>query len=541
VCDRSIANTRTDSDLRFFSFSSSFLAAARLADFASNGSMNSLLLKTGLSRDQLSQLARDHQYQHQHQHHTGGGAGTSSSSSGGLMSSGSLSNMMNLHPNHRQNSFDALMSLNFQSLQSIDNLANLMQTTSGGGAAGIGSGSGGNGLPETGLKNADFGAALAASAGHAGDPRDVGLGLGSGAGNGGGAGRTGTTPDRGANHHNHHNTIGAGANMGMGSAEDLSLAAVRRLASAGRMESLLKSFSSNNMRGVGGGDASTSNNNLSNFLQSLQANAGGSGGGGGGAGNLSTASLLHAGGPSAVSLANLLRQDSSTGLTALRMQDGLNQRNSSVDDFLSLMMAGDIPHQDASLLNVPLLHHQGPGGSGQQQQQQQQQGHQQGQQAQQHDPARLLAQSQMLQQMQDAITSDRSFANLAGLNSPAAASQLNLLAQAQQQQKRKLEELEAALTAQAVQQQHHQHHQQHHQQHQQQQQQQQHDQQHSSSAAASSASPPAAHSASSGGPGTGTGSDAPAAAAAASLVGSGGSGSIDAGSGFPPAKRAHLE
>jgi hypothetical protein len=49
----------------------------------------------------------------------------------------------------------------------------------------------------------------------------------------------------------------------------------------------------------------------------------------------------------------MLRTDSSTGLTALRMQDGLSQRNSSsMDDFLSLVASGDIPHQD--LLNVPL-------------------------------------------------------------------------------------------------------------------------------------------------------------------------------------------
>lgn len=53
-------------------------------------------------------------------------------------------------------------------------------------------------------------------------------------------------------------------------------------------------------------------------------------------------------------LANMLRTDSSTGLTALRMQDGLVQRNSSVDDFLSLVASGDIPHQDPHLLNVPL-------------------------------------------------------------------------------------------------------------------------------------------------------------------------------------------
>ena len=50
----------------------------------------------------------------------------------------------------------------------------------------------------------------------------------------------------------------------------------------------------------------------------------------------------------------MLRVDSSTGLTALRMQDGLAQRNTSVDDFLSLVASGDIPHQDPHMLNVPL-------------------------------------------------------------------------------------------------------------------------------------------------------------------------------------------
>ena len=50
------------------------------------------MLKTGLSRDQLTQLAKDQQ----------------------SASSHSLSNMI-----ERQSSFDALMSLDFQSLQSI--------------------------------------------------------------------------------------------------------------------------------------------------------------------------------------------------------------------------------------------------------------------------------------------------------------------------------------------------------------------------------------------------------------------------------------
>lgn len=258
--------------------------------------MNSLMMKTGLSRDQLTQLANDK----------------------GL-SSASLSNMM-----ERQNSFDALMSLDFQSLQSIDNLANLIQT---GGAGSI---------PEGGMKNwsADSRTNLAAAA------------------------------------------------AAQGSQGNLTNAA-RRLASAGRMESLLRSLSSAGNLGSKTGtnsknssaDGETSNANFSSLLQSMQSNLnnlgnsgssardllnsargdregrdGDSGGAAGGMGNMA----------SAVSLANLLRPaDSSTGLTALRMQEGLNQRNSSVDDFLSLVAAGDIPHQDPSLLNVPLMHQQG--------------------------------------------------------------------------------------------------------------------------------------------------------------------------------------
>jgi hypothetical protein len=238
-----------------------------------NSSMNNLMLKTGLSREQISQLALDR----------------------GL-SSGSLSNMI-----QRQNSFDALMSLDFQSLQSIDNLANLIQN--GGGTQPH--------VPESGMKNADFGFSQAAS---------------------------------------RHNAAAQQNSSG-----DLSSAA-RRLASAsaGRMESFLRNFSSNNVRGGDNNGASSA---------SLAAHMQNHGGGGGGGGNMSAASLLASGngmsGMSAADLANLLRQDSQTGLSALRMQDGLNQRSSSVDDFLSLVAAGDIPHQDPSLLNVPLMQQPG--------------------------------------------------------------------------------------------------------------------------------------------------------------------------------------
>lgn len=227
--------------------------------------MNNLMLKTGISRDQLSQLARER----------------------GL-SSASLTNMM-----ERKNSFDALMSLDFQSLQSIDNLANLIQT---GGSAGN--------VPSSGMKNWSA---------------DTGRG---------------------------------------GSSGSLSNAA-RRLASAGQMESLLRSLSNNNMRNGNpnnfgqNNEAEASSTNLQSLFQNMQNGAsmssllGGAVNGSGGNNMASTASL-----------ANLLRENSSTGLTALRASDGLNQRNSSVEDFLSLVAAGDIPHQDPALLNVPLMQHQ---------------------------------------------------------------------------------------------------------------------------------------------------------------------------------------
>jgi len=47
------------------------------------------------------------------------------------------------------------------------------------------------------------------------------------------------------------------------------------------------------------------------------------------------------------------RAESVTGFSKLRAKDGLSNA-CSVEDFLSLMASGDIPHQDPSLLNVPL-------------------------------------------------------------------------------------------------------------------------------------------------------------------------------------------
>lgn len=246
-------------------------SAARLAGLtAANSSMNSLFMKAGLSREQLSQLARE-----------------------ATSSSASLSNMM-----ERQSSFDALMSLDFQSLQSIDNLANLIQT----------------GAQAEDMKNwsADL-ASLAA--------------------------------------HNSNNNLS-------------SLANARRLASESHMESLLRSLSSGAVNKVAdSSNSGGSNANFNNVLQSMQSNLGNLSASGNSASGLFGSS---SNGASALSLASLLRADSSTGLSALRMQDGLDQRNTSVDDFLSLVASGDIPHQDP-LLNVPLMHQQqSPQGRGNQ-------------------------------------------------------------------------------------------------------------------------------------------------------------------------------
>lgn len=278
--------------------------AARLAGQLgnnNNSSMNSLnMLRTALSREQLSQLAQRQE----------------------APSSGSFSNM-------RQNSLDALMSLDFQSLQSIDNLANL-----------INNGNSMGNLPQAGLKNADFSQAP----------------------------------------HQKQNDAPAQPQAALGEPPS-------QLTSLSQMQTFLQSLNSQNSLSSQQQQqpaqqqqqqsfepaTSPSSANLAQFLQSMQGGNSQNGSTGGNSssnnnigsvrGTPSSASLLAAAAASgntqsALNLANLLRHDSQTGLSALRMQDGLNNRNSSVDDFLSLVAAGDIPHQDAALLNVPLLQQQ---------------------------------------------------------------------------------------------------------------------------------------------------------------------------------------
>ena len=191
---------------------------------------------------------------------------------------------------------------------------------------------------------------------------------------GGGGGLQGHIPKAGIKNWNPLDASGFAA--AAGSSGNLSnLASTRRLASQGRMDSLIRSLSSGQGLNSGnfawsGPNANPSGFNLgsnasfSNLLHNLSGNfsavaAGGS--------TENMQNLLGSNNPfSTMSLANMLRVDSSTGLTALRMKDGLVQRTSSVDDFLSLVASGDIPHQDPHMLNMPLqsvIQQQGSGGN----------------------------------------------------------------------------------------------------------------------------------------------------------------------------------
>ncbi|KAL7449972.1 hypothetical protein ACHAWC_004277 [Mediolabrus comicus] len=92
-------------------------ANALLPNTGGNTSINNLMLQTGLNRDQIAQLASTQ-----------------------MTSSASLANLLG-----KQRSFDGLMSLDFQSMQSIDNLANLIK-------AGLP-----NQVPKAEMKNMDWG------------------------------------------------------------------------------------------------------------------------------------------------------------------------------------------------------------------------------------------------------------------------------------------------------------------------------------------------------------------------------------------------
>jgi len=259
-------------------------------------------------------------------------------------------NLLNQSTNslQRNSSLDALMGLDLQSIQSIDNLANLIQAQP---------------TPSD-MRNADFGTLL-----------------------------------RTLSQSNNLNSATSASNLStllqnMNSNSNLQSLANASSFSSPQGSMLNASLSSSGMLNSSSGmlnastlNASTSNSFLNavgsnSLLNAAGLNAGGSSSllnaAAGGSGSLLQASqglrshnsaLLNAAvlqqqsnnlagltNASAASLANLLQQrgESSTGLSAMRN----GQRNSSVDDFLSLMAAGDIPHQDASLLDVPLVQQQ---------------------------------------------------------------------------------------------------------------------------------------------------------------------------------------
>jgi len=312
----------------------------------------------GLSRDQLNQFARDRG-----------------------ISSASLSGML-----ERKNSFDALMNLDFQSLQSIDNLANLAHSNN----------TSQKNIPSSGLQNWSL------------------------------------------------RSSGMDGNAPNASSASLSNVA-RRLAAVGNMESLLRNMSTNNMNNnnnnsssntFSGNNGSTSNGgishaNLQSLLQnmhngtsmsSLFASNNNNGMMGGGLGTQNNNAQN-----SVASLANLLRDSSSTGLSALRMQDGFSsQRNSSVEDFLNLVADGYLPHPEPSLLSVPLMQHQQQLQQHQQQQQSGSNGNDSEALLAQHQQQKLFAQAAAAaaatgnSQLANALSS-RSFGSLAGADPATAA------------------------------------------------------------------------------------------------------------------------
>ena len=95
-----------------------------IGNMTNTASLANLMLQTGMAPDQISQLAQG----------------------GGIASSASLANMLG-----KQRSFDQLMSLDFQSMQSIDNLANLIRQGMPNQGAGL------RGTPKSQMKNMDWG------------------------------------------------------------------------------------------------------------------------------------------------------------------------------------------------------------------------------------------------------------------------------------------------------------------------------------------------------------------------------------------------
>ncbi|KAL7528183.1 hypothetical protein ACHAXR_002312, partial [Thalassiosira sp. AJA248-18] len=192
-----------------------------LGNMNTNASITNLMLQTGMSRDQISQLAQK-----------------------GISSSTSLANMLG-----KQRSFDQLMSLDFQSMQSIDNLANLIQAGMPNQAR----------IPKAQMKNMDWG-----TQGMQGNPlgnNAAAAGLLAGGNTAAGNNMKGTIE-------NLVRTLSANSQSNM-SAQN----ANNNMANATNFGNFLQNATQqgNNLGGGGGGGGGGGNaNDLSNIIQSLQ-------------------------------------------------------------------------------------------------------------------------------------------------------------------------------------------------------------------------------------------------------------------------------
>ena len=217
---------------------------------ANNASINNLMLQTGLSRDQIAHLASTQ-----------------------ITSSVSLANLLG-----KQRSFDGLMSLDFQSMQSIDNLANLIH-------AGLP-----NQVPKAEMRNMDWGSQgktnsapaasglngslnnLATAANLQGSLNDLVRTL-SGNRNGS-AGSAGSSGGVGAKQGS-FNANQANANFGLMPNNNL-MQQMQPPSFNSNLGNLLHGMG-NNIGNHGGGSGDSGNNELQSFLHNLNSNNAGNG------------------------------------------------------------------------------------------------------------------------------------------------------------------------------------------------------------------------------------------------------------------------
>ncbi|KAL7549819.1 hypothetical protein ACHAWF_017199 [Thalassiosira exigua] len=195
-----------------------------LGNTNTSASITNLMLQTGMTRDQISQLSNK-----------------------GILSSASLANMLG-----KQRSFDQLMSLDFQSMQSIDNLANLIQ-------AGMpNQGLARGGIPKSQMKNVDWGTQGPTPANAFSNSGNAAAGLLAASG----GSIKGSLENLVRSLSNNSRNSGQGSNAALNNN-------LNNQSNATNFNSFLQNVTqqSNNL---GGGLQGTQHNSLSNFIQNLQ-------------------------------------------------------------------------------------------------------------------------------------------------------------------------------------------------------------------------------------------------------------------------------